>query len=435
MSGPKLRHISPEELLTDSFKLGKLVYKSGFRPRHAVSLWRGGTPVGLGVDAYFRMHGMFINHTSIATASYTGIDSREAVTVKGLDHLINTVCAEEPLLIIDDVYESGNTIKTIVDLMRSRARANAPENILIATLHNKPGRNVYKGSRLISLRDIPDDVWIDYPHELSDLYTAAGNTDDMILAKDPEIHRILNSGPFPVTDERTGNKFGNSERDGSGFIDGPHENGGFGSEFGGGAFKYLSPREHLYDSLKLGINIFKDGDFFPDFIIALWPGGVLTGLPVQEVFKYMILKEGRKVKSPDHVALNTSRHFTGYNSPWGKGDMIGMKYLEDNINKDDNVLIIDTTFRSGKLVNGVISSLKKTLKRNISLNRIKVACVYYNPEDKSTWTSNPIYDKPHFFLKIVDHEVIYPQNVAKLPDPRESLPRLAPELADILFGG
>lgn len=409
MNMPKLRHISSEELLTDSFKLGKLVYKSGFRPRHAVSLWRGGTPVGLGVDAYFRMQGMFINHTSIATASYTGIDSREAVTVKGLDHLLNTVCAEDPLLIIDDVYESGNTIKTIVELMRSRARANAPENILIATLHNKPGRNIYKGARLISLRDIPDDVWIDYPHELSDLYTAAGSNDDMILAKDPAIHRILNSGPFPVVDERAGPDRGD--------------------------FKYLSPREHLYDSFKLGINIFKDGDFFPDFIIALWPGGVLTGLPVQEVFKYMILKEGRQVKSPDHVALNTSRHFTGYNTPWGKGDMIGMRYLEDNINKDDNILIIDTTFRSGKLVNGVITSLKKTLKRNISLNRIRVACVYYNPEDKSTWTSNPIYDKPHYYLKIVDHEVIYPQNVAKLPNPRESLPRLAPELADILFGG
>ncbi|PKK88159.1 MAG: hypothetical protein CVV64_19985 [Candidatus Wallbacteria bacterium HGW-Wallbacteria-1] len=395
----KLLHIGARELLLDSFRLGRKVYETGFRPRHAVSIWRGGTPVGLGLDAYFRMQGLFINHTSIATASYTGIDSRESVTVKGLEHLVKAVCAEDPLLIIDDVYESGNTIERIIELIRKGARANAPENIMVATLHHKPGRNLHPGRRVISLKSIDEDVWIDYPHELSDLYEAAEKSDDLIIKKDPTIHEIINGGPYEpeiITTEKP--------------------------------FKFLTSNELLYDSFKLGVNIFNDSEFFPDFIIALWPGGVVTGLPVHEVFKYMISKKGLEIKSPDHISINTSRHYQSY-----RANIIGMKYLEEKINKDHNVLVIDTTFRGGKLVNGVIENLKKTLKRNLSLNRIRVASVYYNPNDRSTWITNPIIQKPHYYLKQVDCEIIYPQNIHKLNAPRQTLNNLDPEMAEIFF--
>ena len=46
----QLLHVDPDEFLVDTFRLGKKIYLSGFRPKHAISLWRGGTPVGLGVD-------------------------------------------------------------------------------------------------------------------------------------------------------------------------------------------------------------------------------------------------------------------------------------------------------------------------------------------------------------------------------------------------
>ena len=50
----KIEFLEAEELLLDSFKLGKKLYDNGFIPTHAISLWRGGTPVGLGVDNFFR---------------------------------------------------------------------------------------------------------------------------------------------------------------------------------------------------------------------------------------------------------------------------------------------------------------------------------------------------------------------------------------------
>ena len=36
--------ITPNQLLEDSFKLGKLIFESGFRPHFIVGVWRGGTP-------------------------------------------------------------------------------------------------------------------------------------------------------------------------------------------------------------------------------------------------------------------------------------------------------------------------------------------------------------------------------------------------------
>jgi len=44
----------------------------------------------------------------------------------------------------------------------------------------------------------------------------------------------------------------------------------------------------------------------------------------------------------------------------------------DHIHKDDNVLIIDTTFRAGRLVNDVVGRLKEALRRNLSHGRVRV---------------------------------------------------------------
>ena len=45
-------YISADELLIDSFKLAKKIYKSGFQPQFIVGVWRGGAPVGIAVQEY-----------------------------------------------------------------------------------------------------------------------------------------------------------------------------------------------------------------------------------------------------------------------------------------------------------------------------------------------------------------------------------------------
>jgi len=398
----KLLHVDPNVFLVDTFRLGQKIYLSGFRPKHAISIWRGGTPVGLGVDAFFRSRGIQISHTTIATDSYVGIGQQAEVTVKNLEHLVQVVCPEDGLLIIDDVYESGNTIRRTVDLLRQKARANAPREIVVATVHHKPGRRAYDELPVIALEEIDADVWIDYPHELSDLVSADDPDDTRIKEKDPQIWEILRSGPTEPQEIA---------------VDGDH--------------LYVSARELLLDCIRLGVNISADTTYRPDFMIALWPGGVISGLPVHEVYKYFMAKQGdAAAKAPDHISVNAfpTRHSF-------RNQIIGINYLVDTINQHDNVLVIDTTFHAGRLVNDVVGRLKEALRRNLSHGRVRVASVYYNPDDRSTWTTLPDITRPDYYLKLIREEVIYPASVHKLPNPQVDLKRLDPALWEVLYGG
>lgn len=397
---PSLLHVSPEDFLVDTFELGKKIYLSGFRPRHAISIWRGGTPVGLGVDAYFRSRGLSINHTTIATDSYVGIANKGEVTVKNLEHLVQVVCPEDGLLILDDVYETGSTIQRVVELLRSMARANTPSRIVVGSVHQKPRRAVYTELPVVALREIADDIWIDYPHELADLVDINDPDDTRIRAKDEEIWRTLRGGPVtPIEVDVEGD------------------------------YLYVQPRELLLDCIRLGVTINHDTSFRPDFIIALWPGGVISGLPVHEVHKYFLAKSNSGGKAPDHISVNTRSTRSSY-----RNQIIGIQYLEAHINKDDNVLIIDTTFRAGRLVNDVVIRLKEALRRNLNHKRIRVASVYYNPDDGSTWTVRPDVKKPDYYIKVVKKEVIYPSSVHKLPNPSRDLRLLNPRLWQVLYG-
>lgn len=396
---PRLLHVPPGEFLVDTFRLGQAVYRTGFRPKHAISIWRGGTPVGLGVDAFFRSRGHFVNHTTIATGSYTGFERGHTVTVKNLEHLVQVVCPEDPLLIVDDVYESGRTIQRVVEQLREKARANAPERIMVAAIHEKPALREYGELPVVALHALDNDVWVDYPHELADLVDPADPEDGRIRSKDPELWEILR-GPTPEP-----------------------------REVEAAPFHYVGARELLLDCVRLGLMVARDATFRPDYLIALWPGGVLSGLPVHEVYKYVLAKGQMEGRPPDHISVNTSPTRLSY-----RHDVIGLQYLEDRINHGDNILVIDTTFRAGRLVNDVIMRLKASLRRNLNHKRIRVASVYWNPDDTATWTVRPDVKRPDYFLKVVRSEVIYPHSVHKLPDPREDLRVRDPALHEVLYG-
>lgn len=395
---PEILHITPSDLMVQGLQLGRRLYETGFRPKHAVSIWRGGTSVGLHVDAYFRMQGLSINHTTIATESYTGLGKQDEVVVKGLEHVIQSACREDGLLIIDDVYETGNTIRAIVETLKKRARANFPERIMVGTIHRKPDKSAFKNIEVQCLYDVPGSTWIDYPHELADLITDDPD-DPLIREKDPHIWEILRQDHFEPMEE---------------VISGP--------------YKYVTPEDMLYDSMKLGVNIFNDKSFQPNFIIALWPGGVNLGLPLHEVYKYKTKKSKEGRAKPDHISLNTMPTRLTYQS-----SVIGLDYLADRLNREDNVLIIDSTFKSGRLINEALTHMKEVLRRNLDINRVRVASLYWNPDDDVTWTAQPIFRRPHYYLKKVRGKVVYSHAVHRLHDPRRELKSLNPEAWSVLF--
>lgn len=156
--------ISAQELLEMSFQLGVNILKSGFKPKFIVGVWRGGTPTGIAVQEVLDYYGVDTDHISIRTSSYVGMQQQKEVRVHGLEYIINNINAEDSLLIVDDVFDSGRSVEAIVQQLRHTCRRNTPEVIKIATCYYKPTKNV------TSL--VPDfyieetDEWLVFPHEL-----------------------------------------------------------------------------------------------------------------------------------------------------------------------------------------------------------------------------------------------------------------------------
>jgi hypothetical protein len=161
-------YILAQDLLNDSFELGIRIFKSGFRPNFIVGVWRGGTPVGIAVQEMLDHLGVKTDHIAIRTSSYYGIDrQKKRVRVHGLEYITREANWSDGLLIVDDVFDSGNSIKAILQTLKRKMRRNLPKDIRIATPWYKPNKNVTK--------IVPDyyihetDQWLVFPHELDGL--------------------------------------------------------------------------------------------------------------------------------------------------------------------------------------------------------------------------------------------------------------------------
>ena len=175
--------LSAQELLEDSFRLGLRILESGFRPTMIIAIWRGGTPVGMAVQEILAYAGVESDHIAIRTSSYTGVDQRSAVAVHGLNYVIKKICHDDRLLIVDDVFDTGNTIKAVIDELSRRARDNTPEDIRIAVPWYKPTRNETDLVPDYYIRETAE--WLVFPHELDAL-----SAEELEAAR-PEIAAII----------------------------------------------------------------------------------------------------------------------------------------------------------------------------------------------------------------------------------------------------
>ncbi len=175
--------ISAQELLVDSYELGVKILESGFEPTMIIAIWRGGTPVGMAVQEVLAYCGVDADHIAIRTSSYTGVDERGEVAVHGLNYIIKKVCCTDRVLIIDDVFDTGNTIRAVVDEIRQRARGNTPAEIKVAVPWFKPSRNQTDLIPDFYLRETAE--WLVFPHELDAL------TPEEMLVAHPRLHDII----------------------------------------------------------------------------------------------------------------------------------------------------------------------------------------------------------------------------------------------------
>lgn len=176
--------LTAQELLEDSFNLGLQILESGFEPTLIIAIWRGGTPVGMAVQEILAYCGVESDHIAIRTSSYEGVDQRGAVSVHGLNYIIKKICHDDRILIVDDVFDTGNTIVAVIDELTRRARGNTPEDIRVAVPWFKPTRNETDRVPEYYLHETAE--WLVFPHELDAL-----TTDEMRHAR-PELFAIVN---------------------------------------------------------------------------------------------------------------------------------------------------------------------------------------------------------------------------------------------------
>ena len=176
--------ISANSLLQDSMELARRIVHSGFRPTYLVAMWRGGAPIGIAVQEVLEYHSIRADHIAIRTSSYRGIDDQDkTVRVHAIDYLVSRLTAEDQLLLVDDVFDSGRSLDAVMDVLTRRCRRNLPEQIRIATVYYKPKRN---RSTLVPDYYVKEtDSWLVFPHEIQ------GLTREEILAHKPVLENFF----------------------------------------------------------------------------------------------------------------------------------------------------------------------------------------------------------------------------------------------------
>ena len=177
--------ICPEQLLLESYQLGQKVLESDFRPNFLIALWRGGTPVGIALQEFLSYHGVQTDHISVRTSHYEDVEQKQKIIrVHGLEYLVRHANANDRLLIVDDVWDTGLSVQAVIQQIQQKARRNTPEQIKIATLYFKPQNNETGLNPDFYLTET--NRWLVFPHELKGL-----TIEEIRKSKGEEIYRFL----------------------------------------------------------------------------------------------------------------------------------------------------------------------------------------------------------------------------------------------------
>ena len=156
--------------------------------------------------------------------------------------------------------------------------------------------------------------------------------------------------------------------------------------------KFLDEQKLIEDSFRLGVNIFESG-FRPTFIVGLWRGGSSVGIYVQECLQTLGVET-------NHISLRTSyRGQPSYqemaNAPVSDIRVHGTRFLLENMNADDSLLIVDDVFSTGKNIEAVIKRLNFRLKRNMPKD-------WFGDSKHSHIALEDAIEQGHLFFKILN---------------------------------
>ena len=167
----------------------------------------------------------------------------------------------------------------------------------------------------------------------------------------------------------------------------------------------------MADSFRLADQIYRSG-FRPHFIVGVWRGGAPVGIAVQEYLDYQGIET-------DHIAIRTSSYY-GINRQDKEVRVHGLNYIIDNVNYEDELLLVDDVFDSGRSIIAILNELKEKTRANLP-QTIKVACPWYKPSRNMTDIV------PDYYIHETDQWLVFPHELSGLSP--EEIASAKPEVA------
>ncbi len=192
--------ISFETVRNNSLKLARTIHEGGFEPDVVYVSLRGGAYVGNVMSEYFkvvRRGSRPVFYAAVVARSYSDIREQDLVMVDGWTYSPEYLRSGDKVLLIDDIFDSGNTINHLVDII---LRKGLPRNDVRVAVHDYKVRKYLPDDHPVHpdyycrkhvIERPEDDTWIHYmSHELVGL---TGQEISEHYADDAEVAEVVRS--------------------------------------------------------------------------------------------------------------------------------------------------------------------------------------------------------------------------------------------------
>jgi hypoxanthine phosphoribosyltransferase len=110
------------------------------------------------------------------------VSKADAIRVHGLQYLLENLASHHSLLIVDDVYSTGSSVKAVMDQLAFKTRRNMPKDIRIASVWFRPTDKTLRTPDYF-VHETRD--WLALPYELT------GMTLDELRQHRPELLSVI----------------------------------------------------------------------------------------------------------------------------------------------------------------------------------------------------------------------------------------------------
>jgi hypoxanthine phosphoribosyltransferase len=184
---------------SNGLKLAHAIHRSGFVPDIIYVSLRGGACLGNIISEYFkvvRRHERPVFYAAVVARSYSDIRKHTLVRVDGWTYNPDHLRSGDRILLVDDIFDSGNTINYLVNIFLQKGIPREDIKVAVHDYKFRPNGDIEHPiqpdfyCRRHVINENQDDTWIHYmSHELIGL--SAEEIELHYLKSDPELKEVF----------------------------------------------------------------------------------------------------------------------------------------------------------------------------------------------------------------------------------------------------